>query len=206
MAKDDFLPRKDVKFLAWHDQFKNALGPLAASLGITPEELAAVVADNDVFRNRLKDGDRTNAAALAATSEKRTCRRAVETNVRKLARRIKLHRNYTAAIGTGLGIEGSDTTPDLSDAKPTATATTRLNGAVEIDFVKGDSEGVNIYSKREGDSDFVFLARDTYTPYLDSRPLLAPGKPELREYQLIYVQDDEEIGKPSNIITATARP
>ncbi|MBI5393687.1 MAG: hypothetical protein HZA91_00140 [Verrucomicrobia bacterium] len=83
---------------------------------------------------------------------------------------------------------------------------TQTAGVVKIDFVKGDSEGVNIYSKRDGDSDFIFLARDTYTPYLDRRPLLAPGNPELREYQLIYVQDDEEIGKPSNIITATARP
>ena len=34
-------------------------------------------------------------------------------------------------------------------------------GVVELDFDKSISDGVNIYAKRDGDADFVFLARDT---------------------------------------------
>ncbi len=33
----------------------------------------------------------------------------------------------------------------------------------------------------------------------DNRPLLATGKPKLREYKAVYVQSDEEIGLFSNI-------
>jgi len=37
-------------------------------------------------------------------------------------------------------------------------------GVVELDFDKSISDGVNIYAKRDGDADFVFLARDTASP------------------------------------------
>src|SRR5437016_13884477 len=65
---------------------------------------------------------------------------------------------------------------------------------VELDFDKSISDGVNIYAKRDGDADFVFLARDTASPYIDNRPLLVATKPELREYKAVYVQSDAEIG------------
>src|SRR5437660_7272677 len=87
-------------------------------------------------------------------------------------------------------------------------------GVVELDFDKSISDGVNIYAKRDGDADFVFLAcraevrrgraRDTASlaapksdgggPYIDNRPLLVATKPELREYKAVYVQSDDEIG------------
>ena len=61
-------------------------------------------------------------------------------------------------------------------------------GVVELDFDKSINDGVNIYAKRDGDAEFVFLARDTASPYIDNRPLLVATKPELREYKAVYVQ------------------
>ncbi len=52
-------------------------------------------------------------------------------------------------------------------------------GVVEIDFNLANSEGVNIYSRRDGDGEFKFLARDTVPPCVDNRPMLVAGKPEL---------------------------
>ena len=63
-------------------------------------------------------------------------------------------------------------------------------GVVELDFDKSISDGVNIYGKRDADADFVFLARDTASPYIDNRPLLVATKPELREYKAVYVLGD----------------
>jgi len=37
---------------------------------------------------------------------------------------------------------------------------------VELDFDKSISDGVNIYANRDGDADFVFLARNTASPYI----------------------------------------
>src|SRR6266536_3090997 len=89
-------------------------------------------------------------------------------------------------------------------------------GVVELDFDKSISDGVNIYAKRDGDADFVFLAcragvgrrraRDTASPYIDNRPLLAASQPELREYKCVYVQSDAEIGLFSDEVVVNCAP
>ena len=65
---------------------------------------------------------------------------------------------------------------------------------------------MNIYSKRDGDVDFIFLARDTQTPYLDNRPLKVAGKPEIREYKAMFVVGDQEIGIFSNELVVNCAP
>ena len=42
----------------------------------------------------------------------------------------------------------------------------------------------NIYSQRDGDTDFKLLSRDTHSPYADHRPILVAGKPELPQYKV----------------------
>ena len=79
-------------------------------------------------------------------------------------------------------------------------------GVVELDLDKSISDGVNIYAKRDGDADFVFLARDTASPYIDNRPLLVATKPELREYKAVYVQSDAEIGLFSDEVVVNCAP
>jgi len=126
---------------------------------------------------------------------------------RALAARIKAHPAYTVALGSLLGIEGPQDTTDLTTSKPTLTGIdptrrARREGVVELDFDKSISDGVNMnperfrgYANPEGfRGDFVFLARDTASPYIDNRPLLVATKPELREYKAVYVQSDAEIG------------
>jgi hypothetical protein len=54
---------------------------------------------------------------------------------------------------------------------------------------------VNIYSRRDGDTDFKLLSRDTHSPYVDNRPMLVAGKPELRQYRAIYVVADQEVSQ-----------
>ena len=61
-------------------------------------------------------------------------------------------------------------------------------------------------SGRDGDADFVFLARDTASPYIDNRPLLVATKPELREYKAVYVQSDAEIGLFSDEVVVNCAP
>ena len=69
---------------------------------------------------------------------------------------------------------------------------------------------------RDGDADFVFLARDTAlaapesdrggSPYIDNRPLLVATKPDLREYKAVYVQSDAEIGLFSDEVVVNCAP
>jgi hypothetical protein len=65
---------------------------------------------------------------------------------------------------------------------------------------------VNIYSQRDGDTDFKLLSRDTHSPYMDNRPLLVAGKPELRQYKAIFIVDDQEVSQFSDDITVNCAP
>jgi hypothetical protein len=91
-------------------------------------------------------------------------------------------------------------------AQPVLVANPLPHGPVEVAFNKGKADGVNIYCQREGDTGFVFLARDTASPYVDNRPLLQAGKPEVRKYRAIYVVNDAETGIPSDDVTAVCQP
>jgi len=76
----------------------------------------------------------------------------------------------------------------------------------ELEFKLANRQGVNIYSRRDGDTDFKFLARDTVPPYLDNRPMLVAGKPELRDYKAVYVVSDAEIGLFSDEVMVNCAP
>ena len=75
-------------------------------------------------------------------------------------------------------------------------------GVVELDFDKSISDGVNIYAKRDGDADFVFLAlhRQLRLPALHS---LGDGG---REYKAIRILADAEIGLFSDEIVVNCAP
>ena len=156
----------------------------------------------------------TSAIATQAVADKNTSRANANKHARALAARIKAHPAYTVALGSLLGIEGPQDTTDLTTSKPTLTGIDQTGGVVELDFDKSISDGVNIYAKRDGDADFVFLARDTASPYIDNRPLLVATKPELREglasrlreYKAVYVQSDAEIGLFSDEVVVNCAP
>jgi len=117
------------------------------------------------------------------------------------------------ALGSVLDIIGPDDGIDLNSRQPDITGTDHAGGEIEIGFKKLTSDGVNMnpesfrgYSKRDGDADFVFLARDTQTPYMDNRPLLVPAKPEIREYKAVFVVSDQEIGIFSHEVVVNCAP
>ena len=56
------------------------------------------------------------------------------------------------------------------------------------------------------DGEFKFLARDTVPPYVDNRPMLVPGKPELRNYKAVFVVADQEVSQFSDEITVNCAP
>ena len=206
MAKSDWLPPRDPEFLAWLKHEKDALPTLKTVLGLADPDVAALTADCTLLDAKLTALANADAAYAQAAAEKTATRRAIEGRVRALARRIKAAPGYTEAIGAQLKLIGAEDTTDLTTAKPTLTATVKPGGAVELVFNKGKSDGVNVYAQRESDAGWVFLARDTESPYVDTRPLLVAGKPEQRRYKAMYVLGDDETGQASDELTVTVGP
>jgi hypothetical protein len=86
------------------------------------------------------------------------------------------------------------------------TGIDQTDGRVILSYTKFNSDGVNIYCQRENDTDWVLLVRATKLPYIDNRPLLHIGKPELRRYTAVYMLKDQEIGKFSDDLVINCAP
>ena len=70
----------------------------------------------------------------------------------------------------------------------------------------GKKRGVdsfNIYVRMEGETNWrLLVAKRVRFPYNDETPVATPGTPEEREYHIVGVLADNEIGQPSNIASA----
>lgn len=206
MAKSSFIPSTDSDFQRWYNNFSAALPAQQALFGLSSEDIAAIASGNQDLNAKIQAADAASAAAKVANAAKSDSRRKADGDARGIARRIKAHPKYTPAIGQLLGIEGAESSGDLSGSSPDVFVINLGGGKAEVSFSKSSSHGVNVYGWREGDGDFVFLARDNASPYVDERPPLVAGKPELRRYKLIYVVSDREVGQFSPIAETVVTP
>ncbi|MEI6334905.1 MAG: hypothetical protein WCS87_10120 [Methylococcaceae bacterium] len=203
MPKSTFIPRSDHDFLAWMDHFINNLPP---DYDIKPSNLAAMKAACEDFTIKIAQTNDAAALAKQATADKTASRNHIEALIRVVVRQIKAHSDYTEGRGAKLGIIGPEDSYNLATSSPVLTGIDQTGGQVLINFIKYKSDGINIYSQRENDTDWVLLARATISPYLDNRPLLQVGKPELRRYTAVFMLQDHEIGRYCDDLVINCAP
>lgn len=122
----------------------------------------------------------------------------------QLAERIRNTAGYTTAIGEDLGIIPPAAVIPLGD--PTATATALPNSEVRLNWVKGDSDGVVVEGQRAAEATWTNLGTDRFSPFVDTRPALAAGQPEVRRYRVRYLDGDDPVGNYSATVTVTTMP
>ena len=202
MPKSTFIPNSDHDFLIWMEHFIANLTPDLS----TAADLAALKAASELLSSKITQSTAAAASAKQATAEKSACRDASESLVRAMSRQIKARTDYTEGLGAQLGIVGPEHLNDLTTSHPDLTGIDQTAGRVILYFTKVNSDGVNIYSQRENDTDWVLLIRATTSPYSDNRPLLNIGKPELRRYTAVYMLKDQEIGQYSDDLVINCAP
>ncbi|HEY6169382.1 MAG TPA: hypothetical protein VI454_15175, partial [Verrucomicrobiae bacterium] len=119
---------------------------------------------------------------------------------------IKASPHYTDAIGMQLGIVGAEDADE--NPLPTFTLKVERGGGCEcvrVIFKKYGRQGVVVFSRR-GNGAWELLAIDLASPYLDERPLLAAGVPEVREYRLQYYDDSTPVGDFTPVQSVTVTP
>ncbi len=161
MAKIDLIPKSDIAFAAQLRTFQQNIGQHAASLGVTPEQVAAQSADADyysyvvygqqgvlshakactVLRKTVRKGDSTNtdpdakpeSHALTPTllAAVPPVAYGIEGRFRRLVRQVKASVNYTVAIGVVLGIEAKSHT-----TPDLAAVQPKLTATIQSDHVK----------------------------------------------------------------------
>jgi hypothetical protein len=200
------MPKSDAEFVNWHDRLKAGATAIGATLGIAADDLTEIGDDNTDIHAKVSAAATANVTAKQANKAKDDARREIEGHVRRFAKRVKGHRSYTEAHGIQLGIEGAVDTTDMNEAQPVLVGTALGKGAVEIGFNKMLADGVNLYTWDETLKRWVFLARDTNSPYVDNRALADASKPEMRRYMAKFVIGDQEVGYESDAITVATVP
>ena len=229
------IPRTDSELMLWLNNFSTSFAAHATALGFTAADVSSVSADAAMLNYLVGDLLPTYKAALKARSTYKdliisgplgrpggppptapaagtppaTVPPGVLPRLRNLVQRIQLAPGYDETIGIALGIDGTEGAgPSAPDSPPKPSLKARSTGpdTVQIDFSKEKFDGVVIESRRDGEDGWQSLGLDSYSPYIDSRPPLEPGKPERREYRARYMLRDQATGDWSDIVTATFVP
>ena len=122
--------------------------------------------------------------------------------LRQQITRWKTEPGYTEAIGKALQIIGSPDFLSLDALMPQLSAVVKSDH-VQLRFKKAGADAVNLYKRKAGETEWLYLARDTNSPYDDWSELAKPNVPEVWEYRAICVLGDEEVGQFSNVVTVT---
>jgi hypothetical protein len=229
MRRQFYYPVRNAARVVWLTNYAHKVGAHAAALGL---DAAGTIADaqwliyvlgtmQESLRSfssaatqygYLVQNGRANGSAFAAPvfvmpappSGVSAVEAGALGRIFKFVRKVKNAAGYTPAMGEDLGIIG--TAAANGDAAPTVWVelVQGENGkGVQVHFLKHGHKGVIIESRRGAEENFSFLANDTSRPFVDERPLLVPGQPEVREYRLRFWDQGEANGAWSPVLKIT---
>ncbi len=120
---------------------------------------------------------------------------------------IKVSGGYNFGIGEVLEILSDSATFNPLTYKPVITRITSFGGHNELMTKKRGVTSMNVYWRRKGEETWRLLAaKRVKFPVQDDNAPATPGQAEVREYRVIGVVNDQEVGQPSDIAEATWRP
>jgi hypothetical protein len=197
----DFFPKDEPSLILWLGNFQSKFAdPHGAALGYTPTEISDISAKCTALVTALNAVEAAKTALKNAVTTKDDLKTTNIGALRLEIRKIKTKSAYNDGIGEDLGIVGSTEEMDEESVKPKLSGVA-FPGYARLKFTKKGLDGVNIYTRLKGQTGWTFLARDTVSPYDDTRPLALAGTPETREYMCIGVVSDTEVGQQSDIVS-----
>ena len=201
MALRDFIKTRDGDLDGQEENFITKFPGIAPTLGIDALEVTSVTDILGNHRTTFSAMLAKKAESKAAVADNNLKKKLAVGEYRRIAQKIKASNGYTEAIGDELGIIGPDVVmPPLEEMKPTLKVEVS-GGVAEIKWDKQGMEAIAVYSKRGSEVSFSFFDKDVESPLTDDRPKLDPALPEERSYYAYYVDDDENVGQQSDIVT-----
>jgi hypothetical protein len=194
----DFIPKREAAQYAWLKNLKDNLPNHVADIDITPARLAQVNAWIDAQLAAHVLARQKRAEWLGASSQKKLVSKTSLAGLRKEIARWKTADAGTTGMVAGLRLSASVPALDASTHQPELEAFVHAN-MVRLRIKKRGAAGVNIYMRLDGTAEWHLVGRATRSPYLDRTPVAVPGQAETREYRLISVVNDREIGQPSDV-------
>ena len=194
-----FFPSNDDKLLSWALNYKEIIETYATALGLTPDDVATekrlcddiitVINTLNTLKGQLNSAQDNRDNVLATSGG----------NLRAKISHHKTAAGFTTSIGEALKIITHSPTVDYATYKASIRAELYA-GHVRIKFTKKGAEGINLYARKKGASNWNFVARATKSPYNHRFALEVENQPEHWEYRAFGVVSDLEVGIASDII------
>lgn len=166
---------------------------------MTPAEIAEVKAVATAMVAAMDETDAKAVALDGARASERSAKATYEADIRMKVRNWKSRAGYAGSGVEGtLQLRGPESGFDQGTFKPTLKVS-MTGGLIKLDFVKGECDSVMVYGRLRGEVPWTKLGLDSSTPYFDTRPLAVANTPEAREYFVMGVIDDVEVGVASDI-------
>ena len=176
----------------------------AVALGLDPAFVASITTNilNPLIAayQTLVDAE---TAATVASANAATLYAAKDAALHGLFNTLKTNPNCTGGMAAAMGLAPASTPHPAAVIKPRIKAEAQP-GHVRISGTKAYAELVNIYMRLVGTIAWTLVGiKRKKLPFDDQTPLKVAGTPETREYMARGVINDEEVGIPSDIVTAT---
>ena len=198
----DFIPPADDAKIIWLTNLRDTIDDWSAILGLSAARVTQIKAWCNDLIAQINATNTAKQAWLSVAAAKATQETTSLGGLRGEINQWKANPAMTPAIEAAMKIVGSGSSFDPNTYKTKISAQV-IGDHVRLTFVKGETDGVNFYWRKKGETVWKFLSRDTNSPYNDHTPLTTPGVPEVREYQAYGVLNDQQIGQPSDIVSVT---
>lgn len=217
-----FLPHIITNLKLWAEVFKEQFANKGAKYGFTPAQIIENSNDCDwiIYSIKIHSAQKERAAAYKKVRDsvfrgEGTGRVEVPSfvlisapsseilpgalnRIRDRAAIIRNAPNYSEADGVELGIIGTFVEVNTDELVSKIVKIVVVDNKINIHWLKTIAEGIVIYGRRGNETEFTPVIRDFKSPSIDARRNLESG-PEKREYKVICLVDNMEVGLMSNI-------
>lgn len=195
-----YIPRSDAELIQWLTNYQSQLHQCASMLGLTEAQVKEAQMRAEALRASIAFDEQKRRewqAALAHTAQlKQSTLPWIQRHIEHLRHTEVWSKEYAKRFLAEPKLLSKP--KSMETIKPSIRARCEGN-KVRVFWTRGFLDGINVYVRKEGELKWRKLDRDTRPPYEDTTPAEHNG--EVREYRVVGVINDEEVGQPSDIVT-----
>jgi hypothetical protein len=225
-----WFPTNRTERAAWFQNFTNNFAKVAAILGFSPAEVAAVQADNDMvqFLNTKVAAFKNYVTAVQLFQQHVTLGRndgmtpdfpvtpsftvppltpaGIFERLERTVRRVRVAHAYSDDIGVLLGIIPSKPARLIEDeVVPSLKAAGMPTNVIEIRFTRGRMTAVDVWTKVDKSAEWTHAGIFTNSPAVIKVPD-NDGQPRAVQIRARYVLGNDPVGQYSNIVNVVTTP
>ncbi|MFT3934487.1 MAG: hypothetical protein QM726_12770 [Chitinophagaceae bacterium] len=194
-----YYPNSKSLLKPWAENFVEQIGIIGARINEPAADIAKVQDNLKQLITALANLEAARLEVQRLTAIANDIMNQTGQPTRDYIKRLRTNPLLTEADAKALQIISTTPIADLTDYKPTLTGK-ETGGNLHLSFQKHGADGMNIYARMHGETNWVLLGNAKHSPYIDTRALAKPGVAEIREYCCMATLANTEVGLRSEVL------